>query len=179
MIDGVLSQLTLNDSSQWHLVTFFSWKMILMKIRYEIYDNELLTIIEIFKTWRYYLKISWHKVHIFNNYNNLQRFMDTKSLSSKQVCWAQNLSHYHFQIDYCQGKANRAADALFQYPQQNVEKEKTLQAENIKIFYYPQLSLAKISDLFINYLSFFHQILICRKMLSFIYINSKTLFKAR
>ena len=39
--------------------------------------------------------------------------MDTKSLSFRQVCWAQKLSYYHFQIDYCQDKANEAADACF------------------------------------------------------------------
>ena len=38
--------------------------------------------------------------------------MDTKSLSFRQVCWAQELSRYHFQIDYCQSKANGAADTL-------------------------------------------------------------------
>ena len=40
-----------------------------------------------------------------------------------QVYWAQKLSKYHFQIDYCQNKANRAANALSQYPQQNIEKK--------------------------------------------------------
>ena len=54
---------------------------------------------------------------VFTNYNNLRRFMETKSLSSRQVRWAQLLSCYHFQIDYGQGKANKAADALFQYSQ--------------------------------------------------------------
>ena len=39
--------------------------------------------------------------------------MDTNSLSSKQVRWAQKLSCYHFRIDYCQGKANEAANILF------------------------------------------------------------------
>ena len=42
--------------------------------------------------------------------------MDTKSLSSKQVRWTQELSRYHFQIDYRQGKANASADALLRFP---------------------------------------------------------------
>ncbi len=61
--------------------------------------------------------------------------MDTKNLSSRQVRLAQELSRYHFQIDYRQGKANGAADALSQYPQRSVEEEKTLRAENTKILY--------------------------------------------
>ena len=51
--------------------------------------------------------------------------MNTKILSSRQVCWAQELFCYHFQIDYRQGKANRAADALSRYPQQSAEEEET------------------------------------------------------
>ncbi len=38
--------------------------------------------------------------------------MDTKSLSSRHVRWAQELSRYHVRIDYRQGKANGAADTL-------------------------------------------------------------------
>ncbi len=59
--------------------------------------------------------------------------MNTKNLSSRQVQWAQKLSRYHFRIDYWQDKANRAADALSQYPQRSAKEEKTLQAENTKI----------------------------------------------
>ena len=87
--------------------------MILAKTRYETYNGELLAIVEVFKTWKHYLKGSKHKVLVLINHNNLRWFMDTKSLSFKQVCWAQELSCYHFQIDYCQGKVNEAADALF------------------------------------------------------------------
>ena len=61
--------------------------------------------------------------------------MNMKNLSSRQVRWTQELSCYYFQIDYRQGKANRAADALSHYSQQSAEKEETLYAENIKILY--------------------------------------------
>ena len=61
--------------------------------------------------------------------------MDTKSLSSRQVRWAQELSRYHFRIDYCQGKANGAADALSRYLQQSAEEKETFRAENVKILH--------------------------------------------
>ena len=75
--------------------------------------------------------------------------MDMKSLSSKQVRWAQKLPHYHFRIDYCQNKANRAADTLSRYPQRNIEEENALQAKNIQILHRLQsfLSNASLSDL--------------------------------
>ena len=67
--------------------------------------------------------------------------MDTKNLSSRQVRWAKKLSRYHFRIDYRQGKANGAADALFRYPQRSQGKEEILQAENTKILQRLQSSL--------------------------------------
>ena len=67
--------------------------------------------------------------------------MDTKSLSFCQVRWAQELSRYHFRIDYRQGKANGAADALSHYPQRSQGEEEILQAENMKILQRLQSSL--------------------------------------
>ena len=52
--------------------------------------------------------------------------MDTKSLSSRQVCWTQELSWYHFRIDYCQGKANAAADALSRFLRKSQDEEDKL-----------------------------------------------------
>ena len=123
-IGGVLSQLT--NSGQWHPVAYYSQKMIPAKTRYKTHDNELLAIVEAFKTWRHYLKGCKHKVLVFTNHNNLRRFMDTKSLSSRQIRWAQKLSCYHFQIDYCQGKANGAADKLSRFLQRSLDEEEKL-----------------------------------------------------
>ena len=93
-------------------MAFFSQKMILAETRYKTHDGKVLTIVKAFKTWRHYLKGSQHEVFVLTNYNNLRQFMDTKSLSSKQVQWVQKLSRYHIQINYCQNKANGAADTL-------------------------------------------------------------------
>ncbi len=90
--------------------------------------------------------------------------MHTKSLSSRQVRWAQELSRYHFRIEYQQGKANGAADALSRYPQQSAEEEETLSAENTKILHRLQSSLARVSGLSVGkqqVLSPLHQVLIC------------------
>ena len=94
-IDSVLSQLT-SDSGQWNLVAYFSRKMIPAKTCYETHDRELLAIVEVFNTWWHYLEGCRHKVLVLTNHNNLCQFMDTKSPSSKQVRWAQELSQYHF-----------------------------------------------------------------------------------
>ena len=162
-IGGLLSQLT-NDSGQWHLVAYYSWKMIPAKTQYKTHHGELLAIVEAFKTWRHYLKDCKHKVFVLIDYNNLCRFMNTKSLSFRQVQWAQELSRYHFGIDYCQGKANRAGDALSYFSQQDDEKKANLWAENTQILYYLQFSLtnAPISGLHATVLRLLahHQVLI-------------------
>ena len=89
--------------------------------------------------------------------------MDTKSLSSRQVRWAQELSCYHFRIDYHQGKANKAANLLSQYPQRSAEEENTLRAENVKILHRLQSLLARVSGFSIDLSQFspLYQIFIC------------------
>ena len=80
-ISGVPNQLT-NDLGRWHLVAYFLHKMIFDKTWYKTHNSELLAIVEAFKTWRHYLKSYKHKVFVLTDHNNLQQFMDTKSLSS-------------------------------------------------------------------------------------------------
>ena len=143
--------------------------MIPAETRYETHDSELLAIVEAFKTWRHYLEGCKHEVLVLTDHNNLRRFMDTKSLSSRQVRWAQELSQYHFQIDYCQGKANTAANALSRFPQRSQDEEDELRAENGRIFHRLQNSLTNASlaglSLLASLLFFLpsqlHQVLIC------------------
>ena len=139
--------------------------MIPAETRYETHDAELLAIVEAFKTWRHYLEGCKHEVLVLTDHNNLRRFMDTKSLSSHQVRWAQELSRYHFRIDYRQGKANGAADALSRFPQRSLDEEEKLRAENTQILYRLQSSLTRASlsglSLGSDDLSPLHRVLIC------------------
>ncbi len=146
-ISGIFSQLTSDDLGRWHLVAFFSRKMILVETRYETHNGKLLAIIEAVKTWRHYLEGCKHEALMLTDYNNLQRFMDTKSLSSRQVRWAQKLSKYYFRINYRQDKANGAGDDLFWYSQWSAEEEETFRVENIKILHQLQSSLARVLGL--------------------------------
>ena len=164
-ICGVQSQLTWNNLGQWHPVAFYIWKMISAKTWYKTHNGELLAIIKALKTWRHYLKGCKHEVLVLTNHNNLCRFMDTKSLSFRQVRWAQELSGYHFRIGYCQSKANGAANAVSRFSQRNKDKEEKLWAENTWIFNRLQSSLtnATLSGLSVlAILSPLHQVFICR-----------------
>ena len=175
-INGVLSQLasktntdeivTKADLGQWYQVAIFFKKMIPAEIRYETHNSELLAIVEAFKTWWHYLEGCKHEVLVFIDHNNLCHFRDTKSLSSRQVWWAQELSWYHFQINYCQGKANAVTNALSKFLQRSQDKENELRAENGQIFYRLQNLLTNASLTRLSFLSFLpshlYQVLICR-----------------
>lgn len=78
---------------------FFSRKIILAKTCYETYNRELLAIVKVFKIWRYYLVSCKDKVLVLTDHNNFYRFIDTKNLRFRQVCYAQDLFQYHFQIN--------------------------------------------------------------------------------
>ena len=85
-ISGVVNELILNYLGQWHSVAYYSEKIILAKTQYKTHKGELLVIVKAFKTWRHYQKDCKDKVHVLTNHNNLWCFMDTKNLSSRQVC---------------------------------------------------------------------------------------------
>ena len=57
--------------------------MIQAETWYKTHNNKLLAIIKVFKILGHYLKNCKYKVFIQINYNNLQRFIDIKNLSSK------------------------------------------------------------------------------------------------
>ena len=141
--------------------------MISAETQYETHNGEFLAIVKAFKTWRHYLKGCKQNVLVLTDHNNLRRFMDTKSLSSRQVRWAQKLSRYYFRINYRQGKANAAADALSRFFQRSQDKEDELQAENSQILHCLQNSLTNASLAGLSFSSssslssHLHQVLIC------------------
>ena len=119
--------------------------MIFIETWYKTHDQELLAIVEAFKTWCHYLKGYKYEVLVFTDHNNFHQFMDTKNLSFCQVCWAQKLFSYHFQINYCQEKANVAADTLSCFLQRSQAEEKMLKNKITQILHYLQTSLINVS----------------------------------
>lgn len=48
-ISGILSQLTLHNLNQWHLISYYLRKMISAKICYKTHNKNFLAIVEAFK----------------------------------------------------------------------------------------------------------------------------------
>ena len=57
--------------------------MILAETKYETHNDELLAIVEAFKTWKLYIEGFQFEVLMLINHNNFWQFMDKKSLSSR------------------------------------------------------------------------------------------------
>ena len=68
-IADILSQLI--ALGMWHLVAFWSRKMIPAEQNYETHDQELLAIVAAFKQWRHYLDEVKHVIEVLTNHNNL------------------------------------------------------------------------------------------------------------
>ena len=69
------------SSAHWHLVAFWSRKIIPVERNYETHDQELLAIVMCFKHWRHYLEGSQHPIYMLTDHANLYAFMTTKKLS--------------------------------------------------------------------------------------------------
>lgn len=121
--------------------------MISAETCYKTHDAELLTIVEVFKTWKHYLEECKHEVLVLIDHNNLQRFLDTRNPSLRQVYCAQELSRYYFRIDYYPSRANRAANTLSQYFLRSAEGKNIFRAKKTKILHQLQYLPARVSGL--------------------------------
>ena len=80
-----------------------------------MHNKELLTIVQCFKTQRYYLKYTVYITHMLYNYNNFRYFIITKSLSACQAQYTKELAKFNFKIKYKPSKLN-PANILSQRP---------------------------------------------------------------
>ena len=109
-IGAILSQR--DDRGKLHPVAFHSRRFQLAEINYEIYDKELLTIVDTFKHWHRYCKGVMNQFEVFSDHQNLEYFMTTKILNRRQAWWAQELAGIDFRIHYRPGNQNGKPDAL-------------------------------------------------------------------
>ncbi|KAH6577783.1 hypothetical protein BASA62_000698, partial [Batrachochytrium salamandrivorans] len=79
-ISGVLSQY--DDSNTLRPIAFYARQMNSAEQNYEIYDKELLAVVESFKHWRHFLQGGLHPVTVLCDHKNLEYFMTTKKVNS-------------------------------------------------------------------------------------------------
>ncbi|KAJ2891394.1 hypothetical protein MKZ38_000508 [Zalerion maritima] len=84
-------------------VAFYSKKLNVPELNYQIHDKELMAIIEAFREWKHYLTGTKHPVKVYTDHKNLTNFTTTKALDKRQTRWAEFLSEFNFTIIYRKG----------------------------------------------------------------------------
>ncbi len=69
-------------------------------------------IVKALQDWRSYLVSISKSIQIFTDHKNLRNFMTIKQLNWWQICWAEQLADFEFQIYYKKDNENDDADAL-------------------------------------------------------------------
>ena len=108
-IGGVLSQ---EQEGKWKPIAFLSRTMSPAERNYEIYDKELLAIVEALDKWWQYLLNAVEKFEIWTDHENLKYFKEPHKLNSRQARWYLKLQDYNFTLQHIPGKTNTKADIL-------------------------------------------------------------------
>ena len=93
-LGAILSQ---NDATgELHPVAFHSRKFTAAEINYEIYDKELLAIVDSFETWRHFLEGAHHTMTVYSDHRNLLYFTTSRVLNHRQARWSLSLSRFDY-----------------------------------------------------------------------------------
>jgi hypothetical protein len=99
-----------------HPIAYYSKTLSAAEQNYNIYDLELLAIVNALDHWRPYLAGSPHKIIIYSNHQNLLYWKEPHKISRRVAREVLMLSEYNFEIRHIKGIANRRADALSRRP---------------------------------------------------------------
>ena len=108
-IGGVLSQ---EQDGKWRPIVFLSRTMQAAERNYEIYDKELLAIVEALAKWRQYLLDAAEPFEVWMDHENLKYFKEPHKLNGQQARWYLKLQDYDFTLKHIPGKMNTKADIL-------------------------------------------------------------------
>ena len=81
-VGSVLSQ---HHQERLHPVAYISRKLSPAEQNYEIYDKEMLAIVNSFKQWRHYLEGANHQITVYSDHKNLEYFITIKQLNRRQA----------------------------------------------------------------------------------------------
>ncbi|KAI0992257.1 hypothetical protein K3495_g15929 [Podosphaera aphanis] len=107
---AVLSQY--DTSAVLRPVVFMSKKKLPAECNYDIYDKELLAIVNSFETWTTELGSVDASTLVLTDHKNLEYFTTTKKLNRRQARWNELLSEYDFKIVFRPEKSSGKPDAL-------------------------------------------------------------------
>jgi len=90
---------------------------------YEIYDKELLAIVEALTKWRQYLLNTREPFEVWTDHENLKYFREPHKLNRRQAWWYLKLQDYNFILKHILGKTNTKTDILSRKDQVNTKED--------------------------------------------------------
>src|SRR5271154_149486 len=102
--------------ASFHPIAFWSRKFNSAELNYEIYDKEMLAIVETIGHYHHYFEGLGQQTIIFSDHKNLLWFTETKVYNRRQARWAEKLSQFDFKIVFRPGKQGGKPDALSRRP---------------------------------------------------------------
>jgi hypothetical protein len=99
-----------------HPITFYSRKFNTAELNYEIYDKEMLAIVESLVQYRHYFEGLGNRTTVYSDHKNLLWFTETKLYNRRQARWAEKLAQFDFLIIFRPGKQGGKPDALSRRP---------------------------------------------------------------
>ena len=90
---------------------------------YDIYEQELLAVIQSIVHWRCYLGWTKEPFTILTDHKKLQYWKSPQKLNRRMARWHADLQEYDYEIQYIPGKTNIPADALSRPPGVDQGKE--------------------------------------------------------
>jgi len=119
-IGGVLFQ---EQEGKWKPIAFLSRTMQPVKQNYEIYNKELLAIVEALAKWRQYLLDAAEPFEVWMDNKNLKYFREPHKLNGRQARWYLKLQDYDFTLKHIPGKTSTKADILSQKEQVDTKED--------------------------------------------------------
>jgi hypothetical protein len=99
-----------------HPIAYYSKTLSAAERNYDVYDLELLAIVNALDHWRPYLAGSPHKIIIYSDHQNLLYWKEPHKISRRIAREVLMLLEYNFEIRHIKGTANRQVDALSRRP---------------------------------------------------------------
>jgi len=100
------------QTNLWHPIAFFSKLLDVHERNYEIYDKELLAVIQGLEEYRHHLEGHPHKIEIWSDHQNLTFFKTAQKLTRRQARWALFMTRFDFVLYHKLGKTMQAEDSL-------------------------------------------------------------------
>jgi hypothetical protein len=100
----------------WRPVAFQSWTMSPAQWNYQIYDKELLAVINSITEWRPYLLGTSQPIEVFTDHKNLEFYRKPQDFTHRQAGWISQLQEFPLTLIHCPGRLNAQADFLSRPP---------------------------------------------------------------